>query len=218
MLAAFVLPAAAEEQSDEQSGWEFKVAPYMWFLSLSGDVTVKGQKSDVDIGFDDIWDELNIAVMLVFDARKGRWGVWGDTIAANLGHSTTIAGLDIDPTIKILWLSLGGYFRLGTWDLTDAPAEKAPTVTVDAIAGARYTYLDVEIDLKGIAKIDGDQDWVDPLVGARTIWDFARRWSLTLNGSVGGFGVGSDFAWQAFGLLGYRFGLFGEDNAKVFRG
>jgi hypothetical protein len=30
--------------------------------------------------------------------------------------------------------------------------------------------------------------------------------------------VGSDFARQAFGLLEYRFDLFGEDNAKVFGG
>ncbi len=51
----------------------------------------------------------------------------------------TVGGIDIDPTIKILWLTLGGYYRLGTWDLTDAPGENAPTVTVDAIAGARGT-------------------------------------------------------------------------------
>lgn len=31
-------------------------------------------------------------------------------------------------------------------------------------------------------------------------------------------GVGADFAWSAFGLIGFRFGLFGEDNARVFAG
>lgn len=218
MFSVFAPAVPAEEQSNKENEWEFNVAPYLWFLSLSGDVTVKGQESDVDIGFEDIWDELNIAAMLVFDARKGRWGIWGDTIAANLGHSTKVDGIRIDPTIKILWLSLGGYYRLGTWDLTDAPVDKAPTVTVDAIAGARYSYLDVNLDLKGFPNVDGNQDWVDPLVGARTIWDFTLRWSMTLDGSIGGFGVGSDFAWQASGLLGYRFSLFGEDNAKVFGG
>jgi hypothetical protein len=30
--------------------------------------------------------------------------------------------------------------------------------------------------------------------------------------------MGSDFAWNAFGLIGYRFGLFGEDNARVLAG
>ena len=51
---------AAEEKADEESGWEFQVAPYMWFLSMDGSVTVKGQKSNEDISFSDIWDELNI--------------------------------------------------------------------------------------------------------------------------------------------------------------
>ena len=50
---------------------------------------------------------------------KGRWILYGDTIAANLGHSTMVDGVDIDPTIKILFLTLGGYYRLGTWDLMD---------------------------------------------------------------------------------------------------
>ena len=207
-----------EELSDEQSGWDFHVAPYFWFLSVDGDVTVKGQESDVDVGFDKIWDELNIAAMLEFEARKGRWGLYGDTIAANLGHSTTVEGVDIDPTINILFLTLGGFYRLGTWDLTDAPGEKTPTVTVDAFAGARYTYLELKLDIKGFPNFDGDQDWVDPMTGIRTLWDLTRRWSMTLEGSVGGFGVGSDFAWHAFGLLGYRFGLFGEDNARVAGG
>jgi hypothetical protein len=219
ILAIFVSPVPAEEQSDKESEWEFKVAPYLWFLSLKGDVTVRGLESDLDIDFDKIWDELNIAAMLVFDARKGRWGVWGDIIGANLGDSSSSVGnIGIEPTIKILWLTLGGYYRLGTWGLTDSPDKNAPAVTVDAVAGARYTYLDVELDLRGLPNVDGDKDWVDPLVGVRTIWDFTRRWSVTLDGSVGGFGVGSDSAWQAFGLLGYSFGLFGEDNAKAFGG
>ncbi len=219
MLSAFAPAVPAEEQSHKGNEWEVTVAPYMWALSLSGDVTVKGQKSDIDIGFDKIWDELNIAAMLIFDARKDRWGLWGDIIGAKLGDSSTsVEGVEIKPTIKVLWLSLGGYYRLGTWDLTDVPDKETPTVTVDAVAGARYSYLDLDLAIKGFPSVGGDQDWVDPLIGVRTLWDFTPRWSMTLDGSVGGFGVGSDFAWQAFGVLGYRVSLFGKDNAKVFGG
>jgi len=218
MLISFVPPVLAEDVSEKQSSWEFQVAPYFWFLSLNGDVTVKGQESDVDVGFDDIWNEFNIGGMVEFEARKGRWGIIGDTIAANLGTEKTIAGVDIDPDVNILMLTLGGSYRLGTWDLTDASGKKVPTVTVDALAGARYTYLGLELDIKGFPNADADKDWVDPFIGARTLWDITRGWSLTLGGTVGGFGVGSDFTWTAAGLLGYRFGLFGEDNARVVGG
>ncbi len=71
ILASSVPLVLAEDLSNEQSGWDFHVAPYFWFLSIDGDVTVKGQESDVDVGFDKIWDEFNIGVMLEFEARKG---------------------------------------------------------------------------------------------------------------------------------------------------
>ncbi len=32
ILALFVPPVPAEEQSNKGNEWEFKVAPYMWFL------------------------------------------------------------------------------------------------------------------------------------------------------------------------------------------
>jgi len=49
-------------------------------------------------------------------------------------------------------------------------------------------------------------------------WVFAVTpylWALSLKG---GFGVGSDFAWQATGLIGYRVGLFAERDANLFAG
>jgi hypothetical protein len=221
ILTLFAPALSAEEQANEQSDWEFQVVPYMWFISTSGDVTVKGQKSDLDLSFNDIWDELNIAAMLAFDARKGRWGFYGDIIYANLGDSDVegpLGFIKIDPTVKLMWLTAGGFYRLGTWDLSEAPAKKAPTVTMDVFAGARYTYLDINLDLKGFQNASGDKHWVDPLVGARAIFDLTERWAVSLDGSIGGFGVGSDFAWDAAGLIGYRFGLFGEDNAALFGG
>jgi hypothetical protein len=53
-------------------------------------------------------------------------------------------------------------------------------------------------------KIDGDETWVDPLVGLSGVLDvapqvFLRGWAL-----VGGFGVGSDFTADLFGRVGYR--------------
>ncbi len=219
-FAVFAPLVSAEEKPDEKRGWEFKVAPYMWFLSASGDVTVKGQESDLDLSFNDIWDELNIAAMVAFDGRKGRWGFYGDIIAANLGKSKTVGGIRIDPTVKLVWLTAGGFYRLGTWNLSNAPASEVPTVTVDAFAGARYTYLDIKLDFKNVPLPDpsGDKDWVEPLVGARAIFDLSEKWAASLDGNIGGFGIGSDFAWGAAGLIGYRFGLFGKDNATVFGG
>jgi hypothetical protein len=56
------------------------------------------------------------------------------------------------------------------------------------------------------------------LVGLRTLWQLTPSWGVTAGGDIGGFGVGSDFQWMATGLVTYRFGLFGDDNAKFGAG
>jgi hypothetical protein len=220
LVTVNVAAVSAEEKPNENGGWEFQVVPYMWFISASGDITVKGQKADLDLSFSDIWDELNIAGMLAFEGRKNRWGFYADMIAANLGHSTTVGGIKIDPTAKMAYLTAGGFYRLGTWGLSDASTNEVSTVIVDIFAGARYTYLDMELDFKNLPLPDlsEDKDWVDPLIGTRFIFDLSKQWALSLDGSIGGFGVGSDFAWNAAGLIGYRFGLFEKDNATFFGG
>ncbi len=223
IFSPFASAMAVEEKPNEKSGWEFQVAPYMWAISMSGDATVKGQEADVDVSFSDIWDELNFAFMMEYEARKGRWGLWGNTIYANLGKSDAdVDGIEIEPTVNALWQGVGGFYRLGTWDLVDAPGKNTPSVTVDTYLGARYTYLDLRLDIKsndfGLKNVDDDKQWIEPLVGVRTRWDLSERWTINLTGDIGGVAFGSDFAWDALGLIGYRFSLFGEDNAGAFAG
>jgi len=227
LSGAFPSSVVAEEKPAE-SGWEFTVAPYLWAISMDGSVTVKGLKADVDASFNDLLDEMNFGFMLAYEVRKGRWGLLGSTIYSNLGNSDVDgpAGLsDVDPTVIAFWQELGGFYRLNTWDLADKSDKKTPSVTVDTFLGARYTYLDTKIDFKFDGpfrsfknNVDEDKNWLEPIVGVRTIWDFYGRWVLTLGGDIGGVAFGSDFAWSASGLIGYQFNLFGENDARVFGG
>jgi hypothetical protein len=228
LIAALNALTVAAEERKAASGWEFSVAPYLWAISMDGSVTVRGFEADVDASFNDILDELNFAFMLAYEARKGHWGLWGNTIYSNLGNSDVDgpAGFaEVDPTVTAFWQELGGFYRLGTWDLADSSDKKTPSVTVDTFFGARYTYLDAKIDFKlegpfrsSENNVDEDKSWLEPLLGIRTIWDLNERWVLTMAGDIGGVTFGSDFAWSASGLIGYQFSLFGEDNARVFAG
>jgi hypothetical protein len=67
-------------------------------------------------------------------------------------------------------------------------------------------------------KSDGQSAWefyVAPFVLA-----LAANGNVTVKGiKIGGIAFGSDFAWDAVGLLGYRFPMFSkENNATVFGG
>jgi hypothetical protein len=50
----------------------------------------------------------------------------------------------------------------------------------------------------------GDEEWADPLIGVRWSMPFADNWNLLLRGDVGGFGVGSDIAWQARAIVDWQ--------------
>ena len=218
-LAATAAGARAEEPVSPVTGpgedWHFAVTPYAWFTSLSGNARVRGQSATVDSSFGDIWDKLNIGAFIEAEARKGRFGIYSNFQYANLESDSTVAGIGIETTSETLIIGFGGFYRLGPWDLSGAAG---PSVTVDPLVGGRFTYLDAEIDLQGFRSFGDSVSWVDPIIGARTIWSLTDRWSLVAAGDIGGFGVGSDFTWSALGVVNYRFNLFGDRDASVLAG
>jgi hypothetical protein len=49
--------------------------------------------------------------------------------------------------------------------------------------------------------VEETKHWVDPLVGLRIHQKLGERWRFTLQGDIGGFGAGSDFAWHLFPVV-----------------
>ena len=78
-----ILPAAAAETVTSDD-WEISLTPYVWATALNGDVAVGGVKAKVDADFNDVLDNLNVAVMLKAEMRKGRFGIISDTVFAQL--------------------------------------------------------------------------------------------------------------------------------------
>ncbi len=222
-------PAAAEEPAAASPPWELSVTPYLWATALKGDAGIGRVDANVDASFSDILDNLNFALMLSLELRKGRFGLLSDTVYANL-EDNEAAGegrLKIDATANMLIQSLAGTYRVGTWQLADFGAAGPLAVTVDPYAGLRYTYLDTELkgklDLPDLGidahrTAQGDEHWVDPIVGVRTAWTLGEHWNFVLAGDVGGVSTSDQYSAEAWGLVGYRFGLFGEDNANFLAG
>ncbi len=104
----------------------------MWALSLDGDVAVTGNKNSVDIGFNDIWDNLNFAGMVEFEARENRLGVFINPLISQLEDDNDLLDLTIDLDI----VSFGAFYRLGPWTL-DPSVDARGDIVVDLYAGGR---------------------------------------------------------------------------------
>jgi hypothetical protein len=98
-------------------------------------------------------------------------------------------------------LELTGFRRLTGW--------------AELLVGARWNSLAAAVETEGLQarSASTDEGWVDPFIGARLRVPDTGKWNLVLRGDVGGFGVGSDLAWQVYPVVGYRFSKLFELQA-----
>ncbi|MCU0748783.1 MAG: hypothetical protein MUF13_04465 [Akkermansiaceae bacterium] len=183
--------------SAEESQWAFKANLYGWAQSLDGDIGIRRLSIPVDIGFDDIIENLDISVMGAFEARHGKWGFMADVVYAELSvDSTLFAGrVPFELTQEQLLANF-----IASYSLIDCDPVKFAVY-----AGTRINSIDVEINSpRPRLNRSWDDSWADPIVGARFQWEMTDQFFFRAVGDIGGFGVSSDITWQAMAGFGYR--------------
>jgi hypothetical protein len=204
--ASWVAQAETGTPSAVSSEWTFEISPYFWMAGLDGEVGVGNQNADVDLSFSDILKDLQYGGMLLADARKDRFGIFFAPLFVRTFDEAEAGPFDIDVTSDIAVVGGGAFYRIGEWTIGRTGEGRARKAWVDPLAGARWTYLRLELDGDGPLGRHADQheSWVDPFIGVRIGIDLSERWLLVAEGDVGGYAGGSDFTWNALGLLGYR--------------
>ena len=193
-------------------GWQFEVTPYLFASGLYGTTGAQGVEADVEMGFDDVLEQLEMGLMGTLEARRGRWGILFDGLYFELGGERSSSwqgplGIgsatgELDVTTTMQMYQLGAAYRFGEG------------VTIDLIGAARYTQLDTDLNLVvttggllpgGTRSLSADESWWDPVVGARMLIPFAQQWAVVLYGDIGGFGIGSDLTYQAIAGVNWQF-------------
>jgi hypothetical protein len=201
LISTFVYGHNEALGSDE---WEIQVTPYFFAPAADLDATVAGSTVGIDMSFSDIFDEFDVfGLSLRTEAWKDEWGVifdgmWTD-LDGDFGPSDSI-GVTIHEGMVDL---LGGY-RI------KADCLNRQNLIIDVMPGLRYHYLKQEIKISlpiPIPTQGGSEDWIEPVIGARVAWPFAKKWTLMVRGDMGGFGIGSasDLTWSIHGGIGFQF-------------
>jgi len=187
-LATTLLVSAG--YAGETNKWTFDVSLYGLAAGMSGDVAVKGIPADVNVGFDEIWDNLDFGAMGKVRVGYERWALTADVIYMSLGAAKNGISAEFDQWMVEPTLS---YRICNEFEL---------------LAGARYNNLSGDIIGPGILPTprvpSGTQDWWDPIVGGTAKLPLGKAFSLNFRGDVGGFGVGSEITWQAFPWVGWQ--------------
>ena len=213
LLASMVSATAAADAGSDQ--WTYSADIYLWGTGIDATTQTGG---DIDISFSDILDDLDMAFMGVFGARKGKWSLLGDVVYMDIsqsdGGSETIPILggeinitrtvDTDIEMKAWITTLGAGYNV-------VDNERA---TLDLIGGARYLSLDVDAKLNlsrgGVLlqtsrqkkTSESDHVW-DGIMGIKGRINLNDKWYMPYYADVG---TGdSDLTWQALSGVGYTF-------------
>ncbi len=181
--------AGAQPTSD---AWRITITPYMMGAGMSGTSGVANQDITINASASDIFANLQFGAMGIFVARKGEWGMGGDFLWMSLGatNDQPPANVDADQG-SFAFFALR---RLGP--------------SAELTFGMRWNHLKTSLGFKGPLQtsVDMTKNWVDPSVGLNLRTQGQGRLHAGLYSEVGGFGLGSKFAWQIFPTVGVNVG------------
>ena len=224
-MVLFVTGICAAEETVNKDEWQFSADVYLWGAEIKAD-TVAGPK--IDIPFHDIVSDLDMAVMGKLSAQKDKLKLFMDVIYLDIedsdkgSFSIPIGPRDrhhIEVGDKINW-------GLKAWVVQPMAAYniyKTPKYSLDLAAGARYLWIEVDMELKTTgpfatrkAKTTERGDNWDGIVGIKGNMALSDKWGegIYFDGGSGD----SDYTQQGLAGLNYKFdnftGMFGYRHLK----
>lgn len=200
LVTSMLLTTPLQADQDE-GGWKVAGEVYLWGAGIGG-TTSAGD--DIDISFDDIIENLDMAAMATIVAEKDKWRLFGDFVYLDIEDDTSstanLIGYQIKTSIDVelqgFIATLGGNYRIYESEQNE----------LGVVAGARYLWLDVDADYDIGASTEHYSEsghiW-DGIVGLRGTTDLSDKWYITYYADVG---TGdSETTWQAKADFNYRF-------------
>jgi hypothetical protein len=247
-ISLTALPLKAEQPSD---GWTFAVTPYLWLPNVDGTLKYSPPPAgsggpEVGVGPNNYLENLNGALMLSGEARKGRWSIVSDLIYLNFakeessvrsvdfGGPVVASSVDVSTRSSLdglQWLLAGGY-----------TAMQAPRLQLDVLGGVRYLGIEARSDWQLTADVAGPgpgqtfpatgniserTDLWDAIIGVRGRVRLGEsQWFMPFHLDLGA--GSSTFTWQGLlaisyafkwgdATLGYRHLYYDQSDDKLFQ-
>jgi hypothetical protein len=204
ILVAFSLTNALAQDTKPatKSEWSYLVEPYLLFPNMGGTVGLADlPEATVDASTNAIFGHLKMGFMLNAEASNGRWTIGSDLLYMDLAQGVKpgliITGGEI--SAKQLGWEVSGLYEVKPWlDLGIGgmlnSINSGVDITLDFIGGTP------PIKSKSLTKT-----WYDPMLITRIKSKAGEKFIYQFRGEIGGFGIGSDLAWQMQAVAGYQF-------------
>jgi hypothetical protein len=207
IIAPLLLILAVAAPVHAGDTWEFRLSPYAWLAGMKGELGAgpTAPAVPIDVAPSDVIEDIETALMLVFNAKKGRHGVFVDMFYADIVSDAELLPPPINLNAKVGAQSTVFTAAYQYEVFRDGPA------SADVLVGARYWRTESSVALRGgNGPVDGrrlgsSESWTDPLLGVKGHAPLGNsRFYVEGGVSVGGFGIGSDRYHEISAVLGYR--------------
>jgi len=213
------VPVRAEPASkDGVAGpWTIQAALYLWLPEVQGTVGARGATADVDVDFGNLFDLMGNGQLFAsgghVEVGYERFSFFLDAFGGTARPSSdvtvqrrpTLTGT-ADLTLNFAFFEFGPAYRVLDWP-RGGPGRP---IALDLLAGGRFMYFYQSITLRGSGGRLGrygnaTSEWVDPFVGGRFSVPLVGDLDVLFRGDIGGFGAGSQLAWNLIG--GFQYAL-----------
>jgi hypothetical protein len=189
-LISFDSKANSTGTVKDYSGWTYEIEPYLFINNIDGNAKIGlAPHSELNVDFDTIFDNLNMAGMIHFEAHHASgWGLVVDYAFMDLGQK------DTNKTGGINKVSM----RQGVLEALGLYRVKYGDNRVDYFSGIRWWDNDLSLSFAlneqdPFVDLAIEEDWVDIVVGARWYLPISKNWELVSRADIGGFGITSQF-------------------------
>jgi hypothetical protein len=205
-LLAFLLTThpvlAAAEENDE---WKYHGTLYVWATEFRIEDS-NGNSTEVSVN--DLVDNLDLALMGGFGARKDKLGFQIDAIYMDLSNDdndTLIPGL---LTLTDVELSALVLTPMATYRVVEDDQ-----FNLDVLGGVRYLYLDINYKFREISDEGEDRSVTNGIIGFKGDIRLNKNWHMPFYYDIGK--GDSELTYQAFAGINYKYDSF--DLAAGYR-
>lgn len=184
--------------AQDSETWNWKVAPYLWGINLEGDVSIGELSQEIDVGFDDILSNMELAGQVYAEVGRDNHSVHFDYTYLRLRpEATPLASPPFLPGAELASKFTANIFEAAYnyyWRGSDGPA---------FVLGARMTDMEIRMNPGNLAARVVGPDWWDYFVGIKTHNAISSNWDFDFYGTVGT--GGSDLPWTLAATFGRRY-------------
>jgi len=183
--------------------WDYRLSPYIWFAGSKGDVgPLKNLPPvDVDISPSEALEDTESSFMMIFDAKKGRHGIYTDVFYSDVQQKENIINsANIESITKSTMLSAAYTYEIFNDNKT----------VVDVLAGVRWWHIDATVKLRSPIpglNVSGDntESWFDPVIGIKGRTRLGESGFFVSGGiGYGGFDINAKSFYDINANIGYQ--------------